>query len=77
MTVTYCDITGKEIEHATTNYSWRTRNRRYDMIRGRDFSIDGMKELESAVFNEMARSERFSFKAYKQALSNKITELTE
>ena len=77
MTIMYCDVTGNEIEYATTNYSWRTRDRRYTAIRGRDFSIEGLKKLESEVFNEMAKSERFSFKAYKNALSSKIAELTD
>jgi len=77
MTVTYCDITGDEIRNATTNYAWKIRNRRYDVIRGRDFSVDGLQKLESAVFDEMAKGDRFSFKAYKEALANKISELTE
>ena len=49
MTATYCDITGNEIENATTNYAWRIRDSRYDVIRGRDFSVEGMKKLEDAV----------------------------
>ena len=77
MTIMYCDVTGDEIEYATTTYSWRTRDRRYTAIRGRDFSIDGLKKLESEVYKEMSQSERFSFKAYKAALTNKIAELTD
>jgi len=76
MTATYCDITGDEIENATTNYAWRIRDSRYDVIRGRDFSVEGMKKLEDAVFDEMAQGERFSFMEYKQALANKIDEMT-
>jgi hypothetical protein len=77
MTATYCDITGNEIESATTNYAWRIRDSRYDVIRGRDFSVDGMKKLESAVFEEMAQSDRFNFMEYKQALATKIQEMTD
>ncbi len=76
MTSTYCDITGEEIENATTNFAWRIRDNRYDVIRGRDFSVDGMKKLEEEVYQEMAQSDRFSFMDYKRALANKIDELT-
>ena len=77
MTVTYCDVTGNEIRSATTNYSWKIRNRRYDVLRGRDFSVEGLQKLENEVYAEMAKNERFSFTAYKNALSTKISELTD
>ena len=77
MTATYCDVTGNEIENATTNYAWRIRDSRYDVIRGRDFSVEAMKKLENAVFEEMAQSDRFNFMEYKQALADKIQELTD
>ena len=77
MTVTYCDITKKEIENATTNYAWRIRNRRYDVVYGRDISVEGMQELESEVFKELAKNERFNFLEYKKALADKITDMTE
>ncbi len=77
MTATYCDITGNEIGNATTNYAWRIRDNRYDVIRGRDFSVEGMKKLEQAVYEEMAQSERFNFMDYKRALANKIQEMTD
>ena len=76
MTSTYCDITGEEIENATTNYAWRLRDNRYDVVRGRDFSVEGMKKLEDAVYEEMGQTERFSFMDYKRTLANKIDELT-
>lgn len=77
MTATYCDVTGNEIENATTNYAWRIRDSRYDVIRGRDFSVEGMKKLEDAVFEEMAQNDRFNFTDYKRALANKIQEMTD
>ena len=77
MTATYCDVTGNEIENATTNYAWRIRDSRYDVILGRDFSVEAMKKLENAVFEEMAQSDRFNFMEYKQALADKIQELTD
>lgn len=77
MTVTYCDVTGNEIRSATTNYSWKIRNRRYDVVRGRDFSVEGLQKLESEVYSEMAKNDRFSFTAYKKALATKISELTD
>ena len=77
MTIMYCDVTGNEIDYATTTYSWRTRNRRYVAIRGRDFSLEGLQKLDSEVYSEMAGSQRFSFKAYKKALATKIAELTD
>jgi len=77
MTATYCDITGNEIENATTNYAWRIRDSRYDVIRGRDFSVEGMQTLNNAVYEEMGRRERFNFMEYKQVLAQKIDALTE
>ena len=77
MTATYCDITGNEIENATTNYAWRIRESRYDVIRGRDFSVEGMRRLQDAVVEEMAQSDRFSFLEYKRTLADKIDEMTE
>ena len=77
MTATYCDITGNEIENATTNYAWRIRDSRYDVIRGRDFSVEGMKKLDEAVFEEMAQSDRFNFIEYKRILAHKIQEMTD
>ena len=77
MTITYCDVTGKEVEHSTTEYSWRTRDRRYNMIRGRDFSLEGLHKLDEEVFKVMGKKERFSFKVYKQVLADKIAELTD
>ena len=77
MTATYCDITGNEIENATTNYAWRIRAGRYDVIRGRDFSVEGMKKLEDAVIEDMAQSDRFNFMEYKRTLGEKIQEMTD
>ena len=77
MTATYCDVTGNEIENATTNYAWRIRDSRYDVIRGRDFSVEGMRKLEDAVVDEMAQSDRFNFMDYKRTLANKIQEMTD
>jgi hypothetical protein len=76
MTHTYCDVTGDEIDNATTNYAWRIRDNRYDVIRGRDFSVDGLKKLETAVYEELGQNERFSFMEYKRALAEKIDEMT-
>ena len=77
MTATYCDITGNEVENATTNYAWRIRESRYDVIRGKDFSVEGMKKLEDAVFEEIAQGDRFNFMEYKRALGEKIQEMTD
>lgn len=77
MTITYCDITGKEIENSTTNYAWRIRDRRYDMIKGRDFSVDGLTQLETAVREELQRNERYNYMEYKAILARKIAEMTE
>lgn len=76
MTVTYCDITSDEIENATTNYAWRIRDRRYDVVLGRDISVAGLKKLDETIFAEMGNEERFSFAKYKQVLSEKLQDLT-
>lgn len=75
MVVTYCDVTNKEIENATTNYAWRLRDRRYDTIRGTDLSIDGLKQVEDAVRAELEQSETFNFLEYKRILAQKLSEL--
>ncbi len=77
MTVTYCDITGNEVENATTNYAWKIRNRRYDVIRGRDFSVEGLAKLEEEVRQELGQKERYSFLDYKETLARKIDEMTD
>lgn len=77
MTITYCDITGEEIPNATTNYAWRIRNSRFDQIRGRDFSIEGLKQLENAVIDELGQKNRFSLMDYKKTLAAKIAEMTD
>ncbi len=76
VTVTYCDVTGNEIENATTSYAWRIRNRRCDAVRGRDFSVDGMKQVEDAVIEELADKDTFSFSEYKRLLAEKIDQMT-
>ena len=76
MTATYCDITGNEVDNATTNYAWRIRESRYNVIRGRDFSVEGLQKLEDAVYGEMGESDRFSFKEYKRILADKIERMT-
>ena len=75
MTVTYCDVTEKEVENATTSYAWRIRKRRYDIIAGRDLSVDGLKTVEDAVRAEMAKSETYDFMTYKRILAEKLREL--
>ena len=75
MTVTYCDVTEKEVENATTSYAWRIRDRRYDIISGRDLSVDGMKIVEDAVRAEMAKSETYDYMTYKRILAEKLREL--
>ena len=76
MTITYCDLTGEEIPNATTNYAWRIRDRRFDTIRGKDFSVDGLRQLENAVIEEIGAKKRFSFLDYKATLAQKIEQMT-
>ncbi len=76
MTITYCDITGNEVANATTNYAWRIRDRRYDTIKGRDFSVDGLAKLEAAVREELGQNERYNYMEYKAVLARKIAEMT-
>jgi hypothetical protein len=77
MTITYCDITGNEVNNATTNYAWRIRDRRYDMIKGRDFSVEGLAKLEAAVREELGQNERYNYMEYKAVLARKIAKMTE
>lgn len=77
MTVLYCDITGNEIVNGTTSCAWRVRNRRFTQIRGRELSLGGISRLEEEINKEMSKRDRFSFKEYKQTLTQKLAELTE
>ena len=77
MTVLYCDITGNEIVNGTTSCAWRARNRRFTQIKGRELSLGGIARLDEEVFKVMSKKERFSFKDYKQTLTQKLSELTE
>ena len=77
MTVTYCDITGNEIQNGTANYVWRHRARKTETILGRDFSVEGRQKLEDAVLDEIAQGPRFDFMEYKRILAEKIQEMTD
>ena len=77
MIVTYCDITGNEIQNGTTSYVWRNRARKTETILGRDFSVEGRQKLEDAVLDEIAQGPRFDFLEYKRILAEKIQVMTE
>lgn len=77
MVVTYCDVTGNEIENGTNNYVWRRRERKYETIIGRDFSVEGRQKIEDAVLAEMGQGPRFDFLEYKRILAEKINEMTD
>ena len=77
MTVTYCDVTGQEIENGTKDCAWRVRGRRYARIMGRDLSQEGARKVEDAVIAEMAKKKRFSFTEYKGIYKKTLTEMTE
>jgi len=76
MTVTYCDVTKKPIENATTNYTWETRGWRYDTILNKDLSPDGMAKLENSVRKKMEESNRFDFMEHKRILTEKLKKLS-
>ncbi|MBN1412005.1 MAG: hypothetical protein JW969_14245 [Spirochaetales bacterium] len=76
MTVIYCDVTKKPIESATTNYTWETRNQRYDTLKNKDLSPEGMSKLQKEVTGEMETKSIFSFGEYKRVLEEKLAKVT-
>ncbi|MBN2444729.1 MAG: hypothetical protein JXJ04_25460 [Spirochaetales bacterium] len=76
MTITYCDVTKKPIEGATTAYSWDIRKYRYNTILDKDLSPDGQATLEEEVNKEMQTKSEFNFMEHKRILQEKLKELT-
>ncbi len=76
MTVTYCDVTGKQVPQATNNYTWATRARRYDTLLNKDLSPDGQAQLDAATTRMMTNKNVFAFldyKATRKAALEKVT----
>ncbi len=65
MTVTYCDVTGKQVPRATTNYTWETRENRYETLLNKDLSPDGRAQLDAATERMMTNKNLFAFMDYK------------
>jgi hypothetical protein len=65
MTVTYCDVTGKAVPKGTTNFTWATRENRYNTLLTRDLSPDGQTELDDLTYRSMANKDKFEFMDYK------------
>ena len=76
MTITYCDVTKKPIDRASNTYSWEQKERRYDTIKTKDISPDGMRKLEKEVWDEMDKSRTFDYMEYKKILAQKLEKLT-
>ncbi len=76
MTITYCDITKKQVPAATTNYTWETKERRYDTILDKDLSPAGMQKLEEDVYSEMEQRKTFNFMEHKKMLEDRLRKLT-
>ena len=74
MTVVYCDITGDEVPAGTTNYTWATRENRYQTILDKDISPSGRQKLDQAMYEHFSDREKFDFMEWKaaqrQALKN-------
>ena len=76
MTVTICDVTGEQIDNATTNYTWENRADRYDTLLDKDLSVEGMARLDAAVQEEMETKAEFNFMEYKKARQEHLESLT-
>jgi hypothetical protein len=76
MTITYCDITKKPVPAATTNYTWETKERRYDTILDKDLSPDGAEKLHKEVYKEMESRKTFNFMENKRILEDKLRKMT-
>ena len=76
MTVTICDITGEQIDNATSNYTWDTREDRYDTLLDKDLSVAGVAKLDQAVQEEMEGKAEFGFMDHKRARREHLESLT-
>jgi hypothetical protein len=65
MTITYCDVTGKAVPQGTTNFTWATRENRYDTLLTRDLSPAGQAELDELTYRSMGSKDKFEFMEYK------------
>jgi hypothetical protein len=76
MTVTYCDVTGDEVPAATTNYSWATREHRYETLLDKDLSPEGRRKLDQAVYEHFSEKEKFDFMEWKTARREALGKVT-
>jgi hypothetical protein len=76
MTITYCDITKKQVPAATTNYTWETKERRYDTLLDKDLSPAGKQKLEEDVYREMEQRKTFNFMEHKRILEERLRKNT-
>ncbi len=76
MTVTYCDVTGKVVPRATTNYTWETRANRYETLLTKDLSPDGKEKLDAATQRMMSNKNVFAFMDYKATRKTALERVT-
>ena len=77
MTEIVCDSCRKVIPSATRNYSWESRDDRYDTIKDKDLCPECLATLDGAILKEMESEAQFSFPGFQKTLEEKLGELTE
>jgi hypothetical protein len=75
MTVIYCDITGDEVPAGTTNFSWATREQRYQTLLDKDLSPAGRRKLDQAVYEHFSDKEKFDFMEWKSVQRESLQKL--
>ena len=77
MTEIVCDSCKKAIPSAKRNYSWETRDDRYDTIKDKDLCPECLAELGNTVMQEMESETEFTLMGYQKTLVDKLGEVTE
>ena len=76
MTNIICDVCKRPVAYAGRTYSWATRFELYDTIKDKDLCPDCLGVLLDEVEKVMAETDDYQFLAQKQALEDKLEELT-
>ncbi len=76
MTNIICDMCKKPIPNATRNWSWNTRNMRYDTIKSKDFCPACLAKLDGNVRDDMEKKDAYRYDEYKASLNSQLTKKT-
>ena len=76
MTNIICDMCKKPIPYATRNWSWKTRDMRYDTLKSKDLCPDCLAKLDGIIRDDMEAKDNFGFMDYKKTLASELQKNT-